>query len=100
MVFLRERLLDARTPVLPSLYSAHGPKGGMSLDGLSGKSGARFSKNDLMPSWASAPAARWPTQATSSVTASSGFSPPHMLHISRRLTAVATADEVFAANLR
>ena len=39
-------------------YVAHGPNGGMSLLGLSGKAGARFSKNDFMPSWASAPAAR------------------------------------------
>ena len=38
-------------------YFAHGPKGGMSLLGFSGKFGARFSKNDLMPSCASAPAA-------------------------------------------
>ena len=37
---------------------AHGPKGGMSLLGFSEKIGARFSKNDLMPSCASAPAAR------------------------------------------
>ena len=39
-------------------YFAHGPNGGMSLLGLSGKAGGRFSKNDLMPSCASAPAAR------------------------------------------
>src|SRR5204862_7763479 len=72
--------------------ASHGPKGGMSFDGLSGKAGGRFSKNDLMPSCASAPAARWPTQATSSVTASSGSCAPIMLHITRRLTAAATAE--------
>ena len=27
-----------------------GPKGGMSFEGLRGKTGGRFSKNDLMPS--------------------------------------------------
>lgn len=47
-----------RAPGSAYAYFAHGPKGGMSRLGLSGKFGGRFSKKDLMPSCASAPAAR------------------------------------------
>ena len=54
----RARRLPGAAPRGRLSYSAHGPNGGMSFEGLSGKAGGRFSKNDLMPSCASAPAAR------------------------------------------
>src|SRR5262249_28297160 len=56
--FLPKSPLDALQAGLPSCYLDQGPKGGMSLEGFRGKTGARFSRNDLMPSWASAAAAR------------------------------------------
>src|SRR4029077_16084485 len=63
---------ESRKPDALLIVQAHGPKGGMSLLGFRGKLGARFSKNDLMPSCASAPAARYPTHCRSRVTASIG----------------------------
>ena len=55
---IMSRKMPAARESRATSYFDHGPKGGMSLLGLSGKAGARFSKNDLMPSCASAPAAR------------------------------------------
>jgi len=68
------------------------------LLGFSGKSGGRFSKNDLMPSCASPLAARWPTHCRSSVYGVERVLGTHMLHISRRLTVAATPDDELAAN--
>jgi len=81
---------------------AHGRRVAYPWLGFSGKSGGRFSKNDLMPSCASALAGDWPKHC--SPCTRRAVLAPHMLHISRLLTVAATrrraGSEFFASAAR